>query len=146
MDPKYRFTALRRPKKRKTKEQRVDQDEAGTDDQSSVSDSNSEAPLVWNWPDQNILKQQLASGEHQVSQVAQDAWLALIEHKKNSGSQEWSPSENIVEFLLFALYIDITNGITREILQKIIDLLLTLQQHGIVIDMKLPVTALNKRY
>ena len=39
------------------------------------------------------------SNSNKFSETAKDAWLALIEHKKNCGTADWSPGNNIIEFL-----------------------------------------------
>ena len=150
MKPYYHFKAYHRPHKPRNddnthhSESDID-DESWTSNSSSITTTSSDEQ-EWQWPDQQLLKEKMTqnnfvSRKDKISQTAKEAWLPLINHKKCSGTAEWAPGNNAVEFLLFTLFIDITNGITREILQHIIDLLWTLQQHGIVIPMKLPTKA-----
>ena len=106
----------------------------GTNDNTFVSDDCEvdENDHAWSWPDQQVLMEKLQQNKYQKCETTRASWRALIEHKKNSGTKDWSPGKTVTEFLLVCLHVDVTNGITRDIMQIIIVLLLSLRDEGVI--------------
>ena len=155
MHPFYHHRSSLQPRRGRQQQQHLSEEES--DDSSSNSAENStfsveennivEQQQQWVWPNQQKLLELFAEdkkkpeNEQQISEMAEQSWLHLFKDTKCGGTVEWSPANNVVEWLLFLLHIDVSNGITRDILQKIIDLLWTLQKYGVVSDIELPTTA-----
>ena len=96
----------------------------------------------WQWPDANTIRAKLQELPSDNSAV--DAWEALLSfaRKDKKGKQGWWPGDNIIEFLLFCFRHHPTLTITREIVQAVLDILLTLQAQGIIVNnIKIPKSA-----
>ena len=69
---------------------------------------------------------------------------ALLDFKarKQKGNPQWFPGDHIIEFLMFCFRYNDSLSITRDIVQKVLDIFLTLQQHGIIVpDIDIPESA-----
>ena len=96
----------------------------------------------WQWPDQEQLRVQL--NNLSPNDPSRLAWENLIDHENvnKNASNEWYPGRNIVDYLLFVGKNDPNWGMTRKMLQWIVDLLLTLQVEGYLDeDLKIPTNA-----
>ena len=112
---------------------------------SSVSEETDNADnreSQWHWPNGNLIKQRLATLDS--NNECARAWLALLNFKarKHKGTPEWFPGDDIIESLMFCFCFNHKLSITREILQQVLDILLTLQEYGIIApDIDIPKSA-----
>ena len=104
-----------------------------TDESDSPSTSPSEdGEDRWCFPDIEVLQEQLQllSADNESAR----AWLSLLEFKprKHKGDPRWWPGDTLIEFSMFCFRYNPTLSITREIVQKVLDMLLTFKEHGII--------------
>ena len=119
MNSRFYFRSYRQPRPSHNDEQQENNDSNNMDQKSEhMDDQSSSSDDEWYFPDQQQIieffqqqqqqQQQRRQQNNKFCETAKDAWLALIQHKKNSGTADWSPGKNIVEFLLFCLFYDPT--------------------------------------
>ena len=99
---------------------------------SSVSDESTSDDSKWDWPNQQHLRRQFQNVD--VKDPSKLSWESLYDHSVHNqqATKEWYPGYDIVEALLFAFYKTKKLNITEAILQNVIYLLISLQQHGVI--------------
>ena len=103
-----------------------------SDNDTSEESSNDPNISPWIMPDPELIRREIMKLDN--DDDSGQAWSSLINFtpRPRKGNPQWWPGDTIFEFLLFCFRFNPHLSITREILQAVIDIFLTLQQQGII--------------
>ena len=138
MDEEFYWGRLRRPHRVPNQlprfEQQLGQEQLVEEDSSSEDSSSvkEHLPEPWSWPDQDCLREKFSTIDN--DDYSKISWEALYDHSNHNsqGTIEWYPAHDIIEGFLFLFYVKKNMHVTEDILQNVIYMLLSLQEHGII--------------